>query len=93
MADKDWVKVVPHPTFGWQVEINPRECRGQLLVQFEKVAVSTVDVPVGYLSAIPVTPLFNLQLVHLLTVSGSAKTYYTLQCTVDPNENDHIYAY
>ena len=30
---EDWVKVVPHPPLGWQVEIDPREGRSQLLVE------------------------------------------------------------
>ena len=71
MSDENGVKVVPHPPLGWQVEIDPREGRSQLLVELEEVAVPTVDVPIGHLGTVPVTPLLNLQLVHLLAVGGS----------------------
>ena len=65
VSDENWVEVVPHPPLWGQVEVDPREGLHQFLVEFEEVGEAPVDVPVGNLGPVPVTPLLNFQLVDL----------------------------
>ena len=55
------------------MEVDPGEGLHQFLVELEEVGVAPVDVPVGNLCPVPVTPLLNFQLVDLEQIVKTTK--------------------